>query len=349
MSATLSADDFKNLISTVCRFPASASFAGSDQINLSVHNSSARATTYGGVVSSSVAVSATGELELISLPRKKMEDFAGSIAAGASKVTVGVFDTTVVLTCKRDIKEERLAAGQKIKQPIIGMQISITAEMAQRIRYLSGVCDTSRPELECVMLSGNQAIACSQQAVASLSIDTVSTGAMAIPAILAKSIKGGEALCLDSSIAILIESSVRAIHSTPLQVEAQRNFPLAMVHKISVGSYGSRLECEGKRFADAIAKSALNMGAGSTTELVASLFEASGRATLEVQDDTSRFRSQFKATLQHGVSFCIPLAGLIAVRPFLRGGIKLCMTERGDTFVGLEDGFVVFPKWLGGK
>src|ERR1035437_7667400 len=259
--------DFKALIVAVSRFPTIGSFAGSDTISISAQDGKINASSF-GVVLSKARVKADGVLPLVGVDERALTAFA-ALCPDASKVYLEVVGKELVIKCRRELTV-CLATGTDHKmastKDMVGLAIS--EEMVKKVGYLAQLAfsDSSRAELCCVMLNGEEAISCSPKIVASLKLKGMKGEKIPLPLALAKGLKAGDILYPGMQETILNSGIGR--YSMPSVVKARTDYPLAAVSRLGKEIETKELILDGPKFLNAISECNSVLGSIARTEIV---------------------------------------------------------------------------------
>lgn len=344
---TITGQHFKELMTAVTRLPPLGSFAGSEQVNLVAANGTLTATTF-GIVLARAKVPCTGDLALVATERRVLEAFA-PFCPDASKVTIRVQDNEVLSKCRTHEVASAVAAGNTYKMPPIkdlqGIKVSATA--AKRIGYLSEVAfaDSSRGELCCVMMTAKgEAIACNQKTVAVLDVSGCQhEGDIAVPLPLAKILEASDILYVgDKETAV---KSGIALYSMPSAVKAQKGFPLAAIRqygKIAAVEVGS---LSGLKLGNSASECAACLGQVARTEVIVGFSLNAGKMVLEAINGGARFKAVLQVGGDSVVEFRVPMDGLMQAMPFVGDKAIFKQGPHGELFLGVDNGWVLFPAW----
>lgn len=343
---TIEVTDFKALVKAVSRFPSVGAFGGSDELNLSCHDDKLRAWTF-GVVLSNARVSAHGIAPLFAVDRRVIESFA-SICPEKGTVTFQLTDSELICSCKQRQISIARSEGHIYKLPVVKdvAPIKITRSMAERVVYLSSVAldDSTRAELACVMLTKHSTIACNQKTVAVLPGSKVGSNT-ALPLPLAKIIETGDVVYVGAR-ETLVKSGI-GTYSMASPVKAQKEFPLAAITAFKKAKRTEVAVCEADKFTTAITECATCLGQLARTEVISTLQTDGSRITLSSKNGGAKFEVSIPLVLEakEATIFKLPLQGLIEIAPFMKGRVVLARGERGEVYVMIEDGWVMFPSW----
>lgn len=352
MSADFIARDLKALLNAVTLFPTPGNFGGADLVAIAVGGGYAVATTFGVVLSRS-RCRADGELDLIGLDRRTVCDYVGTCPE-TSKVTIAVEGTECILS--RKTRKVTLAVGKAQEHKVSVTKelpsIKMTKDLAQRVRYLADIAfaDTSRPELNCVMLgTGGRAIACNQRTIALMKTKQNGNVVVAVPLTLARILEDGAVLYVGKDETIVKNGSSH--YSTPTPVAAVKNFPLQTVEILQKEVREEIAVIQGDKLAHAIQDCVACIGGLSRTDVVIDFSISGKRLYCKAKNGGATFEAvvPLSSAQEEVVEFKVPLEGLVSAVAFMADTVKLSRGGNGDLFLVLQDGWVLFPAWLAPK
>lgn len=349
--AVLTGKDFKEVVAAVTKLPSLGNFAGSEQINITVADGKFTASTF-GIVLARARVPAEGALSLVATERRIFEAFA-PFCADATKVTMRVAGNELITKCRTEVASS-ISVGQVYNAPSVKNMagVKLSAAAAKRIVFLSNVAfsDSSRAELCCVMLtSKGEAIACNQKTVAVLKIAGCKQDIdVAIPLPMAKIMSAGDILYVGKKETVL--RSGIATYSMPSAIKAQKEFPLTAVRSFSKLRQAESGSVVGTKLVNVASECSACLGQAARTEIIIVFTLAGGKMELTAQNGGARFRAPLTMhSAGEDVVFKVPLEGLMQALPFVEDNAAFSRGKNGELFLGVSNGWVMFPSWEEGK
>lgn len=346
-NCTLSGSDFKALVKAVSTFPTAAgAFVGSDLIHLQAGKGYLTAAVSGTVLSRG-RVKAEGELSLVGVDRRIVENY---MPVSGKRVRVSLEEKKLFLRGRRETSTET-RDGTAYAAPSIKdvTQIKMDAVMAERLAYLSAIAfaDVSQANLNCVYLANGKAIACDQKMVAVLNFSRVKAGT-AIPLPLARVVEPGNMLCVGERETVVKTEIVT--HSMPSAIKAQKEFPIKAIWELEKGAGREPLaSIEGERLASAVKDCSVCIGGLAKNEVVVNLRNADGKMQITARNGGADYRAQVPMLDSKPFAFRATLDRLERATPFFTGKVVLSEAAHGDLFVTVPDGWILFPAWTGKK
>lgn len=339
---------FKLLIDAVKRFPSVGGFVGSDLINLQVSKDGTKlqASTFGVVVSRGT-VDAVGEMPLIAVDERALIPFAG-LCDSKSNVVIKVSDKVVQFrTRNREITSANVTGQDHQIPPLKGIVPLIISEtVAVSIAYLAQIAmnDSSRPELNCVMLSNGDAMASDQKAVVSLKLAVPYTGRTALPVPIAKAIRAGDRLYSGAKETILISGIGQ--HAMPSPVRAQKEFPVSKIASLSALEKTGIAVIAGDKLKSALEECGACLGNIARNEVVVKLAFKNGELELSAQNGGIKFRRMVTVKEKMAADVYLPLEESLNAAALMNEKlITVSQGTNGATFLSFKSGWALFPKW----
>lgn len=341
--AIFASNDFKRLVAALTRFPSVGSFAASELINLTVADGHATATSF-GVVMSKMRIRAEGELALVGMDERLVNNFA-SVCPDNAKVLL-LADKEIKLRCKNKEAIIPITKGQHHKlRPLVDVDyFDVTETIAKRLSYLTNIAfsDASRPELCCVMMDNGHAMAINQKAAAMLVCP--SNVRVAVPLPLARVMSKGDTLWMGKEETVL--KSQGAYHAMPSPVAAQQNFPVKTILGYDKATYTSIATCKGNVLAQAIIECDTVLGQIARTEVTLEL-NIGEKIELAARSGGARFRTVIAPkSVKEECQLKLPMQEVMSASSFLTDETVLIgRGKHNEVFFKFKDGFVLFPSF----
>ncbi len=346
-SLTVKASDFKALLSAATRFPIVGGLAGSEMLTLTTSKGSMFASSLGVVLSKSKCP-VEGEIPGIAVDERLLSSFA-AVCDDSQVITITV-DKEICLHGKHDVTaplappaNHRMTPIKELKNAV---RLDIAADIAKRISYLSALAfsDSSRGELCCVMLLGDQAMAASQKAVGIFAcVSGVTRTALPLP--IARVVKAGDVVYVSPTETIL--KSGIGTYAIPSQLQAQQNFPSAAIESMRKSQVSLAFSCAGPLFAAAVADAHKCLSSLSGLEIVLLFRVTDNVLTITGENGGAKFTTSLpvKAGKYTG-EFRLPLNELLGVIAFPAKQLQIAIGEKGEVTLTLDDGWSLFPAFI---
>lgn len=338
---------FRSLVGAVTRFPSVGDFGDSGLVWMTASNERLTACAVGIVYSHVVEPCSEAQMPVMGVDRRVLESFVG--LCRASSVSITWTDTTVKFRSgKQDVstayksRDALPVANRAETQPI-----KVTGALADVTRYLSDVAfaDNSRPELCCVMLTGDgNAIAANQKVLGVFQVPKLSADHVAVPLALAKVLQEGDGLSLGTKDVTLMRGTASYSMSRPLK--AQKEFPID-----KIVSYGQQKRtkiavCVGSQLAGKLEDCSTCLSALSKLEVIGEIAITGGELVVAGSNGQTRFHASMKTLSSEGdATFRIPMTEIKHALPFMQQNVTLSSGEHGDLLMGLPNGWILFPAW----
>jgi hypothetical protein len=242
--------------------------------------------------------------------------------------------------------------GQRHKvaqlKDIEGLRIS--KEVASRVVYLSELAfsDSSRAELCCVMLSNGQVMAANQNTIGLLKVSG-GAGSVAIPLTLAKILSPGDMLYAGTRETVVKSNGV--VYTMPSPVKAQKEFPIAQIRQYGKQAREEIAFCLGSKLGEVVAECNTCLGSLARTAIRPRLSLNEDKLELTATNSGVKFRAVLPllGTATKTQVFHVPLESIVHVAAFMGKKVSLAAGKHGELFLGVGDGFVMFPSWAENK
>jgi hypothetical protein len=336
--------EFKELIAAVTKFPSVGTFVGSDVVSLEAKNGKLSASSF-GVVLSTGSTAADGDVALFGIDERAVGQFASHCRA-TSSVTITKDENSVRFT--RGKTTEVLAGISNgvvhTRAKLNGNGIKISWQHAKDIQYLSNIAmsDTSKPELNCVLLQAGRAIACGQKVMASLDC-FVTTERVALPLPLIKAL-GKEDKIYPGKKETVLKSGI-ARYEMPTPVHAQKSFPYEQVQKYGKAKAEKIATISGSKLKSALEECSGCIAGISRLEVVATLTFKNNKLEITAENGGIRFRKIIQAKTIKESSFSIALAESVEASALFENKELTVALASGSVFLNFSNGWVLFSLW----
>lgn len=343
-SAKLKGAQFKELVSAVTKFPSVGTFVGSDIVSLRVANGKLTASSF-GVVLSYASVEAEGTVDLFGIDERALGQFASHcrsnsdvrITRDKSGVKLRRGSTTEVLTgLVKGVRYERAKTN--------GNGFKVDWNAAKNIQYLSGLAmsDTSKPELNCVLLQNYKAVACGQKVTASIDC-RITKDRHALPLPLLK-VLGKDDTLYPGDKQTVLESGI-ARYEMPAPTKAQEKFPYAAVEKYRKGEAEKIAVISGSKLKLAIEECNSCVAGISRLEVIMKLSFRNNKLEISAENGGVKFRKVLPARVMVESSVSVALAESVQASLLYEGKDVTVTTGTGSMFLNFQGGWLLFSTW----
>jgi hypothetical protein len=339
--------DFKTLIGAMTRFTGVGSFGGSDLVNIRVSDGQATASMFGIVLSRATAF-ASGYCGLMALDGRLVESFANICSDVAKIIFYSDENSLVIRAGHREVIGASVVGHDHPVPDLTTMlvKLDVTKDIGRKIRYLSEVAygDNSRPEVNCVMLSGNgRAMAANQKVIASVEVSY--SQRVAIPLVLAKSLQTGESVYAGEKETVV--TSGAAVYCMPAPIQAQNGFPVALIERHDSANRRVVASCMGSGLGRIIQECESCLGRIAKTDAIARILIKEDRIEFSSEVGNAKFRGNIKAAGSAvGTVLAAPLAELMHIVPMIDGcSVTLSVGGNGEMFIAFPGGWVMMASY----